>query len=275
MKRSDCSEKWEGLKSIAADYAKLAKICAENARIASAYIDSLATRTIRADEIRLLPDGVSRYLFASWDELNAFIEDTATNMPYHTQKAFGVILDLEDSTYAMLSIAKGYGGDGEPSIVATLTTGQTTMYRCGYAEGYDLDTGAVEEWSWYDWQGNLSGSDNDVVRETTIDGWRVREWSNGECELWKTVEATANLLSWGNVYYAENAIPAQTYPVTFANAPQVQATPQYGNVYVYGLLSGTTAGTTTKSPSFCVWRANAASASIPVRVALYVKGTLA
>lgn len=114
-----------------------------------------------------------------------------------------------------------------------------------------------------------------VVEEYTSGNWRVRKWSNGECELWGKVEATANLLAWSNVYYAENAIPAQTYPVTFASAPRVQATPHMKSAYCYGLLAGTTAGTTTKSPTFCIWRANAASASIGVCVELYVKGTLA
>ena len=114
-----------------------------------------------------------------------------------------------------------------------------------------------------------------VVEEYTSGNWRVRKWSNGECELWGKVEATANLLAWSNVYYAENAIPAQTYPVTFASAPYVQATPLMKSVYCYGLLTGTIAGTTTQSPSFCIWRANAASAAIDVCAQLYVKGTLA
>lgn len=114
-----------------------------------------------------------------------------------------------------------------------------------------------------------------VSSETTSGIWKMRKWSNGECELWGTVTATAGLLSWTNVYYAEDVIAAQTYPVTFAETPIVMATPQTQNQYVYGLLSGTVAGTTTATPSFCVWRANAASSSIPVCVHFYVKGTVA
>lgn len=226
------------------------------------------------DAIRLIPDDisdVSEYLGANGEyisfleltELNDFVESIASGMDDNTQKTYGVVCDFDPFyEYGVLTVSSGYNADGQISCFAKV--------ECGDATGYRTMSDLLWENEWH-----FNYHSCSVAEEYTYDNWRVRKWSNGECELWASVEASANLSSWGSVVYAENAIASQAYPVTFATVPQVQATPQMVNEYVYGLLSGTVSGTTTTSPSFCVWRANAASASIPVCVDLYIKGTLA
>lgn len=202
-------------------------------------------------------DGSSIYMFSSENELNEFVASESEKIGAYKQKKYSVLLQYSPfNSAAILTISHVLTGSGY-AFFADIVDTRRHFGRFGM------------DGIWSGWNTINSPS------EYTSGIWKIREWENGECELWATVNATANLISWTNAYYSENAVPAQSYPVTFASAPQVQATPKYGNQYIYGLLSGTTAGTETTSPAFSVWRANGTSLSIPVSVDLYVKGTLA
>lgn len=257
------------LRELALDYAKLKKLCADNAEISSAHINRLLVNVLRAETIKLVPPvDEEGYIFGSWEELNAMLSQVATDMEMNTQKVIGATLDFEPFySYGVITITVGpiYG---IRTVAATLMSFRYHMFSIA-------DEGDDGTLVWHSWSyANTSPTEPRVVLDYSHGDWHVRKWSNGQCELWATIEATADLLSWGNVCFAQDVIPAQAYPVTFINTPVVVATPQTTSEYVYGLLSGTVPGTGTTSPSFCVWRANAASASIPVRVDLYVKGTL-
>lgn len=263
----------QAIRELALDYAKLKKLCADNAEISSANIDYLMVNVLHADTFELDQLSADQDVF-QFDEIRAFIADVFASMQPNTQKQYGVtVREGGTDNYTVLSISRGYNSYGEDIGAATLTTAADTLYTRIVLS--DIDDNGDPIWFVFPWNGTLFGGyTHRVVSEYERDGWWMRTWNNGECELWGTVEATANLLSWGNVYYAEDVIAQQTYPVTFASAPTVTATPKTASEYCYGLLSGTQEGTVAASPSFSIWRANAASASIPVRVDLYVKGTL-
>lgn len=213
--------------------------------------------------------------FASFDDLNTYLSEIVIGMDVDTQKVIGAYLDFDPFyAYAVITVAVGAFANDYTDGTIKLVCGSlmSSFYHMVTMGGWDSD----ESVSWNGWNYvNTRPMEPRVVLDYGNGDWLVRKWSNGQCELWITVEATANLLSWGNVYYAEDVIPAQTYPVTFMNTPKVMATPKTASEYCYGLLSGTQEGTGAASPSFSIWRANAASASIPVQVDLYVKGTLA
>lgn len=114
-----------------------------------------------------------------------------------------------------------------------------------------------------------------LAREYDSGVWRVREWSNGECELWATFSATANMTSqWGGMYVANDAIAQQEYPVELASRPYVQCAPAAQSTSAFGIVAGTKVGTYAKTPSFSVWRGTS-SQGVSVSVDIYVKGTLA
>ena len=214
--------------------------------------------TLFADQVKLgSGEDLLGYQFDTEVDLNSFIDGEAANMEVFAQKSimarfgFGAL----NGTTGVVTISRILTGSGI-GVYAHILTHQEHLGR------FSMD-GMGSAWF-----------SINAPSEYTSGIWKVRHHNDGTCELWATIEATADLLSWGNVCFAQDVIPAQAYPVTFINTPVVVATPQTPSEYVYGLLSGTVPGTGTTSPSFCVWRANAASASIPVRVDLYVKGTL-
>lgn len=115
-----------------------------------------------------------------------------------------------------------------------------------------------------------------VEEEYTSGNWRVRKWSNGECELWGTFTANASIgVEWGNLYVHSNALGQQTYPVTFRTAPVVMLSSETpsSSEYEYLIMAGTKTGTTTASPSVSAVRGS--SAYVEMAVKMYVKGTLA
>lgn len=218
----------------------------------------IKAKTLRADVVRLdSGDDPTGYRFSSDDDFLAFSDEMVAELNLFEQKNFNAYLSFEPfNCFGLVSITSCYALD-RTTLVTVLTPNEHFVRI--YMDGL----------GWSTWR-HINGE-----TEYTSGIWKVRHHNDGTCELWGTVEATANLLSWGNVYYAEDVIAQQAYPVTFASAPTVTATPKTASEYCYGLLSGTQEGTVAASPSFGIWRANAASASIPVQVDLYVKGTLA
>jgi hypothetical protein len=112
-----------------------------------------------------------------------------------------------------------------------------------------------------------------LAREYNSGVWRVREWSNGECELWGTFTGAGSAVAWGSLYAVADIIPQQTYPVTFANAPYVQYSSHWVSGNTHWLYASDKAGTTTKTPSLSA--AEVSKQNVTAKVTFYVKGILA
>lgn len=103
--------------------------------------------------------------------------------------------------------------------------------------------------------------------------WIVRKWSNRYCELWLNYFRTGiNVTTaWGNMYAADNAIPAIAFPVSFSAVPVIQVTPMINGNYNFGLFTGKTAPTTSSLGTYGVWRATSMS-GMSIRASIYVMG---
>lgn len=118
-----------------------------------------------------------------------------------------------------------------------------------------------------------------VISDSTSNSWRIRKWKSGFCELWKRVTVTVAIsTAWNGLYIKDDAIPNQTFPVTFAAIPMVIATPSLAGGQRFGLMTGsgdtaTTRPSTTGTGSYGVWRTNNQS-QCTVGVFFYVSGTL-
>lgn len=226
-----------------------------------------------ADLVRLVgadAGDIGRYVFNSLEELNSYVEDTVASMTEDTQKTIGATLDFDPYyIYGIITMSLGRDGDAMKTAHVTLSTGYYILHRYAWSED-----GETLHWEAWRTMVDATSSPPSVVREYASGDWWVREWSNGQCELWYTITATVNITgAWGGVYASGNSLGAVAYPVTFANAPNVQCTAQVPGSVMYGTYAGT-AGTTTTSPRFSVWRGTSVS-NVPVRLDLYVKGTLA
>lgn len=118
-----------------------------------------------------------------------------------------------------------------------------------------------------------------VTSQYTSGKWRVRQWSSGFCELWCTYSTTVNIsTAWNGMYIKDDAIPNQTFPVTFSSIPIVTATPHIYGGQRFGLLTGS-GDTTTSKPSVTgtgawgVFRMNNQS-NITVGADFYVAGVI-
>lgn len=115
-----------------------------------------------------------------------------------------------------------------------------------------------------------------VTSESTSGIWKIRQWSNGECELWGTVTGSAaatSVVAWGSLYAAADIIPQQTYPVTFATEPYVTYSSHFVSGNTHWLYASDKLGTTTKTPSLSA--AEVSKQAVNTKVTFYVKGTLA
>lgn len=196
--------------------------------------------------------------FGDLDDVDTFVDSALKTMEMPTIRRWACTYNYKS---AYLSVFAAHNENGEPEVIVSLQSQTGTATKSGYSEGTlesEIDWG---EWEW-----------SYRYREYTSGIWTVREWSNGEVELWAVVEKTGlSLSSWNSVYGNYNAIPAQTYPVTFAADPYVLATAVSSGINSYAIMSGEVAGTLSESPSFGVLRGGPAS-SLNVKVSLYVKG---
>ena len=88
-----------------------------------------------------------------------------------------------------------------------------------------------------------------VISRYTSGIWKVCKWSSGFCELWGTYSKTVNIsTAWNGMYIKDDAIPNQTFPVTFTSIPTVTATPHIYGGQRFGLLTGS-GDTETSKPS--------------------------
>ena len=116
-----------------------------------------------------------------------------------------------------------------------------------------------------------------VTSRYTSGIWKVCKWSSGFCELWGTYSKTVNIsTAWNGMYIKDDAIPNQTFPVTFTSIPTVTATPHIYGGQRFGLLTGS-GDTETSKPSktgtgaWGVFRMNNQS-SITIGADFYVAG---
>lgn len=220
--------------------------------------DHIEAGTLRADVVKLdSGDDPTGYRFSSDEDFRAFLDEIAAELNLFEQKNFNAYLSFEPfNGFGLVSVTRCYALD-RTTLVTVLTPNEYFVRT--YMDGL----------GWSIWQ-YINGE-----TEYTSGIWKVRHHKDGTCELWGTYTGTADIATaWGNVYYGNNVIPAQTFPVTFMNPPVVIATPQSQGLTAYGLFCGEVPGTTTATPSFCLWRATSRY-SVPVRVDFYVKGTLA
>lgn len=196
--------------------------------------------------------------FMGLDDVDAFVDSALKTMEMPTIRRWACTYNYKS---AYLSVFAAPNENGEPEVVVSLQSQTGTATKNGYNEGTLESEIYWDEWKW-----------SYQYREYTSGIWTVREWSNGEVELWAVVEKTGlSLSSWNSVYGNYNAIPAQTYPVTFVTDPYVLASAVSSGINSYALMSGEIAGTLSASPSFGVLRGGPAS-SLNVKVSLYVKG---
>lgn len=117
-----------------------------------------------------------------------------------------------------------------------------------------------------------------ITSEYTSGIWRVRKWSNNEVELWGRYTATVDIkTTWvSNVmYYAPDAIPSQTYPVTFSKIPFIQVTPSsVENAYMLCTGSSGSNPSTTQTGTWQVCAPYGRDAQ-GIDVCFYVKGSIA
>lgn len=116
-----------------------------------------------------------------------------------------------------------------------------------------------------------------VISRYTSGIWTVRKWNSGLCELWGTYSTTVNIsTAWNGMYIKDDAIPNQTFPVTFTSIPTVTATPHIYGGQRFGLLTGSgdtaeSIPSTTGTGSWGVFRMNNQS-NITVGADFYVAG---
>lgn len=131
-----------------------------------------------------------------------------------------------------------------------------------------MTTGANSTWSYGDWC-PIGG---DFIMEEGKSGiWTYRKWYSGKAECWGmtqqyNVDVTA---TWGNIYIRDLAIPAQTYPFTFVEAPVLQVSPRVinGNFWIYT----NELTTTTTTGAFGVARGTS-RAALPISASFYAIG---
>lgn len=210
--------------------------------------------------------------FASFEDLNTYLSAVVADMEADTQKVIGAYLDFEPFyAYSVITIAVGNYSDDYSTFKIVCGSLVSSFYHMVTMGGVESD-GSVW-WNGWDYA-NTRPMEPRVVKDYASGDWLVREWSNGQCELWYTITATVNITgTWGSVYASGNSLGGVAYPVTFESAPNVQCTAQVPGSAMYGTYAGSV-GTTTTSPKFSVWRGSSAS-NVPVRLDLYVKGTLA
>lgn len=115
--------------------------------------------------------------------------------------------------------------------------------------------------------------------ETGTSGiWTYRNWADGTTELWghTSLSGLAVTSTWGSLYVLDDAIPAQTFPVTFASIPYVQASllrtgTATANAWLY---TGNTIGTVNATPAYGIARGSSNSSGT-YEVDFYVFGTRA
>ena len=93
-----------------------------------------------------------------------------------------------------------------------------------------------------------------VTSQGHSNGFYYRIWSSGTKECWRTISVSnATFTSWGNMYVSWNCVPSQTYPVSFTSAPVLTSgiATSDGNCW---LITGDTAASKSKSPSFSIGR---------------------
>ena len=116
-----------------------------------------------------------------------------------------------------------------------------------------------------------------VTNEYTSGIWTVRRWSNNVAELWGRYTATVDIkTTWvSNVmYYAPNAIPSQTFPVTFKSVPFIQVTPAgVDNAYILCTNSDGDNPSTTKTGAWQVCAPYGRNDQ-GIDVSFYVRGTV-
>lgn len=180
-----------------------------NITTGSINADLITAGTLRADEVKLPPAG---NYWLTLDDLLEFIKPVAQSMAPYTQKSYSVSLD-EASEAAVLTLSRGYDGDGFDHVVAEVTAGVYRYVIVGYSEG---EPGTLY---WEDWK-QVTGEDCVVetdarthgVGATTGNGvfWKYRKWASGKIELWTnshpfTISFTKASVG---VYYAtESDIP--------------------------------------------------------------------
>lgn len=105
-----------------------------------------------------------------------------------------------------------------------------------------------------------------IVEQGTSGVWTYEKWKSGKAVCWGVVENLSVDVTetWGSIFVANNAIVAQSYPFTFKEVPTVQATPVITKGGNYILFTGSTVGTTTKTPSFGAMRGSSASIGVKV-----------
>lgn len=127
--------------------------------INASYIKSgeIKTVTLWADSLKLVPDDApyGRYIFSSYAELNAFVEDSAQAMDLNTQKTIGAVLDFELFGYGTITFAMGLNGNGEPNILVTLLVCGQHLYRMATSDSYGEDV--ARSWYWH----NAEGGDDE------------------------------------------------------------------------------------------------------------------
>ena len=116
-----------------------------------------------------------------------------------------------------------------------------------------------------------------VISEYTSNDWKVRKWSNGECELWLNKSyTTAVNAAWGSLYISQLSTTI-AFPVTFAAVPFVQATAyrEDGDAGSFFMIpNGSSYGTTTTELGNYDFVSATSVASGIRRVSYYVKGIL-
>lgn len=168
--------------------------------------------TLRADEMKLV-DGEETLYFMTWDEVNAFVEQTAEAMSLDTLKTYGCTVDDEPiNGYGVIQIAVGKDADSFRSAVVLLTADDAQMVRNGWAEGND----GVLYWS--EWK-TFGGADA-VVEQGTSGIWKYQKWNSGKIELW--TESISHTVSYGTIsnylYFSSFTVTVPLVTsVTYAN----------------------------------------------------------
>lgn len=159
------------------------------------------------------------------------------------------------------------------SYVPPATNNPTVLYFYIY---FDTTTGAVTSISLSS-STTLTHPSIYITSEYTSGIWRVRKWSNNVVELWGRYTATVNISTvWkNNIYYAANAVPQQTFPVTFTAVPKILATANcVDDAYFLVTGSGSVAPTTTKTGQLQV-ACPLSRTGVGIDISFYVHGTIA
>ena len=90
----------------------------------------------------------NRLVFSSYDELNAFVEDTVKKMAMDTQKTVGASFDFDLFGYGTITFAVGLNGNGEANALVSIMVDGQHLYRQAFSDGHGGD--GIWDYYWID-----------------------------------------------------------------------------------------------------------------------------